>query len=398
MWYGLFKKIINPKFYLKHKRRSFRYCLEYIRYHRENRRLADKFMLEPGPLVSIIIPLYNQERYITKCFASISMQNYRNWECIIVDDCSTDKSQDIAEKLTAADARFRIVRHKENKRMSAARNSGIEAARGELLTFLDADDFLLNNSLLRRVSEWLKHRNDSCVVGVYCDIVVLADDTIGKISQIEDFELDASGEIKDFLHCGENCPFMVHSPILSTEIVRKFGGFNESFLMGVEDWEFWQRILRHGYILISSRQNGAVYRQHRNSISRKNVGAFAGYMDIIFDEMYSELPDNSIISGTPFVYRESLAKYQFDLIRARKFMLYGVKSLLSGDKESFLEVMDKLPEGLKHYFEHHCNLEQFIVGGAVSIYCLPVHKLHNKIKDFDIIKRELTCVVRSTLK
>lgn len=96
--------------------------------------------------ISIIIPVYNVEPYITDCLQSVMRQTYQgSLECIIVDDCGTDKSIEIAERLIAdyeGPIEFRIVHHEHNRGLSAARNTGKDAATGDYVYFLDSDDFI----------------------------------------------------------------------------------------------------------------------------------------------------------------------------------------------------------------------------------------------------------------
>lgn len=95
-----------------------------------------------SPLVSIIVPIYNVEKYIERCINSVIIQTYTQWECICVDDCTPDKSVSIVEKLIKDDVRFKILRHKQNGGLSAARNTGTKAAMGEYVYYLDSDDEL----------------------------------------------------------------------------------------------------------------------------------------------------------------------------------------------------------------------------------------------------------------
>ena len=89
--------------------------------------------------VSVIIPMYNSQSFIKECMQSVVRQSYPNWEMIVVDDGSSDKSVEICSKLSRADGRIRIVCQK-HLGVSAARNRGIEEAAGEFLLFLDSDD------------------------------------------------------------------------------------------------------------------------------------------------------------------------------------------------------------------------------------------------------------------
>lgn len=92
-----------------------------------------------NPLISIIVPVFNVERYIDACLVSIRQQTYQNLEIIVVEDCSTDNSLKALEP-HLADKRIRLIQHAQNGGLSAARNTGIEAATGEYLMFVDSDD------------------------------------------------------------------------------------------------------------------------------------------------------------------------------------------------------------------------------------------------------------------
>ena len=90
-------------------------------------------------LISVIVPVYNVEPYLRRCVDSIRNQTYRNLEILLVNDGSTDHSGEICDEYAQQDTRIRVL-HQKNGGLSAARNSGIEAAKGEYLSFVDSDD------------------------------------------------------------------------------------------------------------------------------------------------------------------------------------------------------------------------------------------------------------------
>ena len=92
-------------------------------------------------MVSVIIPVYNAEKYLTQCLQSVAEQTYRDLQVIVIDDGSTDGSLLIAEAFAAKDGRFAVLKQK-NSGQAAARNRGLEKATGEYICFVDADDFL----------------------------------------------------------------------------------------------------------------------------------------------------------------------------------------------------------------------------------------------------------------
>ena len=89
-----------------------------------------------NPLISVIVPCYNQAQYLDECLQSVLNQTYQNWECIIVNDGSPDNTHEIAESYCRKDARFKYF-YKENGGLSSARNAGISISNGEFIQFLD---------------------------------------------------------------------------------------------------------------------------------------------------------------------------------------------------------------------------------------------------------------------
>ena len=91
--------------------------------------------------ISIIVPVYNVERYLRKCLDSISAQTFTDWECLLIDDGSPDNSGAICDEYAVKDSRFKVF-HKPNGGVSSARNLGLDMASGEWVTFIDSDDFI----------------------------------------------------------------------------------------------------------------------------------------------------------------------------------------------------------------------------------------------------------------
>ena len=92
-------------------------------------------------LISIIVPIYNVENYLRQCLDSIVSQTYQNFECLLINDGSSDNSADICREYIEKDSRFRYF-EKENVGVSSARNLGIERSKGQYITFIDSDDWV----------------------------------------------------------------------------------------------------------------------------------------------------------------------------------------------------------------------------------------------------------------
>lgn len=98
------------------------------------------------PIISVIVPVYRVEKFLPRCISSIAKQTFRDFEMILVDDGSDDACPDICDQAARADARIRVI-HQKNQGLSAARNAGIDAARGQYISFVDSDDFIADTML-----------------------------------------------------------------------------------------------------------------------------------------------------------------------------------------------------------------------------------------------------------
>jgi len=106
--------------------------------------------LEKRPLVSVIIPVFNRAKALAEALRSVAEQTFSDWEAVVVDDCSSDGSADVALQV-GRQGKVRVIRHERNQGPSAARNSGILAARGRYVSFLDSDDSWHPEKLARQV-------------------------------------------------------------------------------------------------------------------------------------------------------------------------------------------------------------------------------------------------------
>jgi len=118
------------------------------------------------PLVSLIIPVYNGERYLAEALESVSVQDYAPLEIIVVDDGSTDQSAQIAQSYSMATYIYQV-----QQGVAIARNTGLAAASGEFITFLDSDDIMLPKSISYRLTYLLQHPKLGCVLARYNNFV-----------------------------------------------------------------------------------------------------------------------------------------------------------------------------------------------------------------------------------
>ena len=179
------------------------------------------------PVISIIVPCYNQAEFLSATLDSVLEQTATNWECIIVNDGSTDNTEVIAKDYVAKDDRF-IYILQQNNGSSSARNTGIKQAKGEYILPLDADD-LIGSTYIEKV---LKAYDDNKNLRlVYC--------RANKFGVENHFWDLVPYSYQNLLI--NNCIFC--SAIYRKSSWQEIGGYNVNFKSGLEDWDFWIRLL-----------------------------------------------------------------------------------------------------------------------------------------------------------
>jgi len=215
----------------------------------------------PDPLVSVIVPLFNYEKYIGDCIRSIKNQDYPNFELIVSDDCSTDNSYEVAKSFECNN--IKVIRMSENLGYSKAKNEAIIASQGELITCLDADDMFTRNSISCRV----RAMRDQGVGFIHARAISVR----GGVT------LDQCYQMKP-PYTRETPKIHAQTVMLKRKVHRKFGLYDE-VLRSRADKEMWIRLfgkncagkhlVKKGFI----KRDVAYYRRHKKSMMsrrRKN--------------------------------------------------------------------------------------------------------------------------------
>jgi len=178
------------------------------------------------PLVSVIVAVYNGERFLSEALESLFEQDYSPFEVILIDDGSTDGSADIAR-------RFRGIRyvHQENRGLAAARNAGLRLAQGEFLAYLDDDDILPPHKISRQATYLVDHPDVGCV---------LARQEVILEEGVEPPEWLTRDTIFGDL---DGIPLV--SAMIRTELLRQLGGFDETYRFA-EDRDLFVRLRENG--------------------------------------------------------------------------------------------------------------------------------------------------------
>lgn len=189
-----------------------------------------------NPLVSVIIPAYNSERYIERALRSVLRQTYTNTEIIVIDDGSKDRTAQVVRGL--GDPRIVYI-YQENRSQGPARNNGISQARGEFVTFLDSDDFYSPLKIEKEVQFLLSNREFDVV---YCNAFHFFTGKPGTLFKKKGQH--PSGHILKRLL--DTSVINLNTVMMKTEAFRKVGGFNDKRYFP-EEWELWLKCAIAGY-------------------------------------------------------------------------------------------------------------------------------------------------------
>lgn len=208
--------------------------------------------------ITVIMPAYNAEKFLDESIPSILDQTFKNFEFIIIDDFSTDKTPSIIEKYAAQDSRIIYIRNSTNINNIATRNKAIERARGAYIAELDGDDAALPHRLEIQYNHILKHP-DITLIGAGAEIIDGSDRVIGNKRPDENFD------IIRYKMMFRN-PF-VHSTIFyKTDIIKKLGCYDPEY-PHAEDYHLYSKLINNGYRIINMPEVLIRYRRHSQSIT-----------------------------------------------------------------------------------------------------------------------------------
>ncbi len=208
----------------------------------------------PQPLVSVIMPMHNSERFVGEAIESVLNQTYCNWELLVIDDDSNDNSVEIVRKYAAHDSRIRLLFNDNHVDMpSAPRNMGIEYANGQFIAFLDSDDIWLKDKLKQQLPLF----EDNCTAVAYSDYEKI-DEKGNRSARVVTAPLHAD-----------------YRSLLRGNIIGNLTGMfdvgkiGKNYFLNIhhEDYAFWLSALKNGYVACSTGTITALYREHNNSIS-----------------------------------------------------------------------------------------------------------------------------------
>lgn len=267
------------------------------------------------PKISIIIPLFNVEEFIIECLESVARQTYRGTiECIIIDDCGTDNSVKLVEefiKCYNGHIVFKILHHKYNRGLSAARNTGIEHATGDYLYFLDSDDYI-SDDCIEVLSNPLKRKWYDIIIGMYECFGDTYDIGQWQLNN-NDIELLDEKEIFKHFYVTKDLFVMAWNKLIKTSLFRMH---NLSFLEGqLHEDELWTyKLTCYLQSLYYLNRSTYFYRMRQGSIAfdrtkdaRKRCESH--YDTLIYSLENRKIEDDEMYNACIFNFVDSFFRY-----------------------------------------------------------------------------------------
>jgi glycosyltransferase involved in cell wall biosynthesis len=252
-----------------------------------------------NPLVSVVIPAYNHARYLGRALQSVLDQTYTNWETIVIDNHSTDNTDEVMASFT--DQRITYLKIHNNGVIAASRNAGIRAAKGQWVAFLDSDDW------------WTKDKLKVCfgyiddkVDLVYHDLQIISDQSRRfRRKVIKSWQVKPPVLI-DLLLKGN--AIANSSVVVRKTLLVKIGGINESReMIAAEDYNTWLRVAQLSNQFLYLPRRLGYYLQHNNNISQKDMSlpgrcAVSDFIGLLSDQQKLKLEASFRYTASRFNY------------------------------------------------------------------------------------------------
>lgn len=252
--------------------------------------------------ISIIVPVYKVEKYLPACIRSILRQTYRDFELILVDDGSPDRSGKICDAFAIRDKRIRVI-HQENGGVSRARNTGLEAASGDWICFIDSDDEITENYLASFFAK------KSCRVDF--KIQGSLRNGTGSISVNTQWPQGVFA-IYDFLTTCNTIPRFVWGIAYKKSIIDKYDIRFKVGVANAEDSLFTSIYLLHVQNVLTIKETGYLYRTSRQNSASKVIKDLAVYVKTLLETLgniFTLYQQNNLVCNRPSQEEANMIKY-----------------------------------------------------------------------------------------
>ena len=259
------------------------------------------------PLVTVMIPCYNHEKYIKESIQSVIDQTYSRLELIVIDDGSKDNSiQRIEEMRLACEQRFEHFQFvfRENRGLSRTLNQGLSLARGEYFSIVASDDIMLPEKTAIQVDVFKK---DSLITAVFGAHQYIDDEShVVSVKKAVYREFN----FQEIFYHQHDIP--ASSQMIKIDLLREIGGYNEN--TKVEDWDLWLRLTGAGAKLVYIPDVIVGYRMHDSNLSKNK--------SLMFDEVFNIVQSYKDRKGFPYAEYKVYKFYKIRPAKEKSYLLY----------------------------------------------------------------------------
>lgn len=289
-------------------------------------------------LVSVIIPVYNTEKYLKKCIESVINQTYRNLEIICIDDGSTDRSLNILKQFESKDNRIRIIQQ-ENKGVSAARNIGIDNTNGKYLMFVDSDDWIESNMVAELFSLAEREDTDVIISGILYENIK---------EKTKFYKIPKSPNWLSH----ENILALIPNKFHKSKLIKKYNIIFNTEIKMSEDFLFNMEVLAKSHKVCIMPKIFYHYILHGNNTAlnlKNRVESF-----IVLDKIYDVLEEENIL-------RDSSQKEEMDTLAVCYLKDVFSRLLYANDNDEFIHYF-------KMFMTHMKKIDYLGLNAKIKIY------------------------------
>lgn len=251
-----------------------------------------------NPHISVVIPCYNDGKYLPETIAILKQQTFTNFEIIVVNDGSTDEATIAYLNTLETDPQIQVI-HQANARMSAARNTGAKHAKGDYIAALDADDYFDNTFFAKALAVFEKEPQTAVVTSY-----------IRYFGNKKGSSKPRGGTAANFLFSNQ-CPACA---MVKKTVWDEVGGYDEAMKMGYEDWEFYIRIAQKNWNVHVIPEHLLYYRQtNKSTLANDTIPNRAALIGYIVDKHKDWYLANlkTLIDQKEVIYTENRVSFQY---------------------------------------------------------------------------------------
>lgn len=268
-------------------------------------------------LISVIIPVYNVEKYIAKALTSICNQTYKNLQIIVIDDCSTDQTFNIVKEIAKNDSRVLLLRNDVNSKIVKTLNYGLEFATGDYIARMDGDD-ISSPERLEKQLKFLLNNPEYSLVGCHVNTIDENDALLGKLEMPTD-HLSILRNLK------YSSP-VLHIWLARSEIYKKLNGYRE--IPGAEDYDFLLRMCTEGFKftnLNSFEYSVRIRDGNTTSTIGFNQRLMSNYVVDLFVSRKNTGTDDFSIDAVNS-YLQKFSKYKVDFDKSNEYLRFAFEA------------------------------------------------------------------------